>query len=69
MELIGSYTAGDPCTVELHDIETRELVASVPQQQDSRRSMRWTAEHWATLNGHTIAEWDYSNLNEGGCRA
>jgi hypothetical protein len=69
MELIGSYTASDPCAVELRDIETRELVASVPQQWDSRRSMRWTAEAWAQLNGHTIAEWDYSNLNEGALRA
>ena len=62
MELLASYTPDNG--LDLCDIETQALVHYIPQQTDTRRSQKWMAENYAVQEGHTIAEWDYSNLTK-----
>lgn len=52
-------------TVELLCAATRTLKAVIPHQPESRRSMTWITEHYATLHGHTITAWDRCALTNG----
>ena len=62
MDLLARYTPDNG--LDLCDIETQALVCNIPQQTDTRRSQKWIAERYAEQEGHSIAEWDYSNLTK-----
>lgn len=62
MPLLARYTPDDG--LDLCHIETQEVLCHIPKPSDSRRSLQWIAEHYAQSEGHTIAEWDRSNLTK-----
>lgn len=61
MKLLAAYTTANLPDLELRNLETGELIHTVTLKEQER-SLSHVAQAWAKENGHTIAEWDRSNL-------
>ena len=62
MNLLATYTDDHRPSIVLTDTETEQVLHTIEPTADTRASLLWRAQNWATQHGHTITDIDRSNL-------